>query len=70
MPIDILAGSPTLRQQIESQVPLADIVASWRPGVAEFEEIRRNYLLYCGLERIADRRIELPIAELVRREQA
>ena len=46
MPIDILAGSPTLRQQIESQVPLADIVASWRPGVAEFEEIRRNYLLY------------------------
>jgi uncharacterized protein YbbC (DUF1343 family) len=46
MPIDILAGSSTLRQQIESQVPLADIVASWRPGVAEFDEIRRNYLLY------------------------
>ena len=46
MPIDILAGSPTLRQQIESQVPLADIVASWRSGVAEFQEIRRNYLLY------------------------
>ena len=46
MPIDILAGSPTLRQQIESQMPLADIVASWRPGVAEFEEIRRNYLSY------------------------
>ena len=46
MPIDILAGSPALRQQIESQVPLRDIVASWRPGVAEFDEIRRNYLLY------------------------
>jgi len=46
MPIDILAGSPALRQQIESQVPLADIVASWRPGVAEFNEIRRNYLIY------------------------
>jgi uncharacterized protein YbbC (DUF1343 family) len=46
MPIDILAGSPTLRQQIEGQVPLADIVASWRPGVAEFDEIRQNYLLY------------------------
>ena len=46
MPIDILAGSPTLRQQIDSQVPLADIVASWRSGIAEFEEIRRNYLLY------------------------
>ena len=46
MPIDILAGSPALRQQIEQQVPLKEIVASWGPGVSEFEEIRRNYLLY------------------------
>jgi len=46
MPIDILAGSPTLRQQVEQQMPLKEIVASLRPGVAEFEEIRRNYLLY------------------------
>ena len=46
MPIDILAGSPALRQQIEQQVPLKEIVASWGPGVSEFEEIRRSYLLY------------------------
>jgi uncharacterized protein YbbC (DUF1343 family) len=46
MPIDILAGSPELREQIESQMPLAEIVASWRPGVAEFTEIRRKHLLY------------------------
>jgi uncharacterized protein YbbC (DUF1343 family) len=46
MPIDILAGSPALRKQIEEQTPLEEIVASWRPGVAEFAEIRRNYLLY------------------------
>jgi uncharacterized protein YbbC (DUF1343 family) len=46
MPIDILAGSPALRQQIEQQMPLADIVATWRPGVAEFEKIRQDYLLY------------------------
>ena len=46
MPIDILAGSPELRVQIEEQMPLADIVASWQPGVAEFEELRRGYLLY------------------------
>jgi uncharacterized protein YbbC (DUF1343 family) len=46
MPIDILAGSPTLRQQIEDQVPLDDIVASWREGVAEFAEMRKPYLLY------------------------
>jgi len=46
MPIDILAGSPALRQQIENQVPLEEIVASWRPGIREFEEIRRKFLLY------------------------
>jgi len=46
MPIDILAGSPELREQIESQVRLDDIVASWRPGETEFAEIRRPYLLY------------------------
>jgi uncharacterized protein YbbC (DUF1343 family) len=46
MPIDILAGSPELRVQIEEQMPLADIVASWQPGVAEFEELRRGYLIY------------------------
>jgi uncharacterized protein YbbC (DUF1343 family) len=46
VPIDILAGSPALREQIEEQTPLEEIVASWRPGVAEFAEIRRNYLLY------------------------
>jgi uncharacterized protein YbbC (DUF1343 family) len=46
MPIDILAGSPALRQQIESQVPLKEIAATWRPGVAEFQEISRKYLLY------------------------
>ncbi len=46
MPIDILAGSPTLRQQIEQQVPLDEIAESWGAGVAEFEEVRRPYLLY------------------------
>ncbi len=46
MPIDILAGSPALRRQIEQQVPLADIVASWRPGETDFAEARRPYLLY------------------------
>jgi uncharacterized protein YbbC (DUF1343 family) len=46
MPIDILAGSPALRQQIENQAPLEEIAASWRPGVAGFQEIMRKYLLY------------------------
>ena len=46
MPIDILAGSPTLREQIEQQMPLADIVASWRPGETEFAALREPYMLY------------------------
>jgi uncharacterized protein YbbC (DUF1343 family) len=46
MPIDILAGSPELREQIERQVPLGEIVASWAPGEQEFAEIRAPYLLY------------------------
>jgi uncharacterized protein YbbC (DUF1343 family) len=46
MPIDILAGSPALREQIKQQVPIDDIAESWRPGVAEFEEVRQAYLLY------------------------
>jgi uncharacterized protein YbbC (DUF1343 family) len=46
VPIDILAGSPALRQQIERQTLLADIGASWRAGEAEFAKIRAPYLLY------------------------
>jgi uncharacterized protein YbbC (DUF1343 family) len=46
MPIDILAGSTELREQIEQQVPLEEIAESWMPGVTEFEEIRKPYLLY------------------------
>jgi len=46
MPIDILAGSTKLREQIESQVPLAEIAASWREGEREFADAARPYLLY------------------------
>ena len=46
LPIDILAGSAELREQIEAQVPLADIAASWRSGEAEFAATIRPYLLY------------------------
>jgi uncharacterized protein YbbC (DUF1343 family) len=46
MPIDILAGSAALRAQIEGQVPLEEIVRSWRSGEAEFTGSIRPYLLY------------------------
>jgi uncharacterized protein YbbC (DUF1343 family) len=46
MPIDILAGSTQLREQIEQQVPIDDIAASWQAGTRAFEELRKPYLLY------------------------
>jgi uncharacterized protein YbbC (DUF1343 family) len=46
MPIDILAGSAALREQIERQVALDEIVESWGPGQAAFTELRKSYLLY------------------------
>ena len=46
MPIDILAGSPALREQVEAQAPLADIVASWAEGEADFRALRQSVLLY------------------------
>ena len=46
MPIDILAGSPRLREAIESDVPAPDIAAEWEGPVREFGEVRRKYLMY------------------------
>ena len=46
MPIDILAGSPELRTQIESGMGAADIARSWQPSVSAFMKTRERYLLY------------------------
>jgi len=46
LPIDILAGSAALREQIESNLGALDIAASWREEEEAFREIRRPYLLY------------------------
>ena len=46
LPIDILAGSDALRQQIESQMPPAAIADSWRTDEAAFRDLRRPFLLY------------------------
>jgi uncharacterized protein YbbC (DUF1343 family) len=46
MPIDILAGSPALRAQIEAGATAREIAASWEEGVAAFEPARRSSLLY------------------------
>ena len=46
LPIEILAGSPTLRRQIEASLPPADIAASWQKDEAAFRTLRQPYLLY------------------------
>src|SRR5262249_19218534 len=46
MPIDILAGSSALREQIERGVSAREIAESWVVDVAEFEKVRQEYLLY------------------------
>jgi uncharacterized protein YbbC (DUF1343 family) len=46
LPIDILAGSSRLREQIEAGVPACEIAQSWEPETAEFVELRKQFLLY------------------------
>jgi uncharacterized protein YbbC (DUF1343 family) len=46
MPIDILAGSSELRQQIEAGVPVGDIARSWETATDRFLELRKQFLLY------------------------
>ena len=45
-PIDILAGSSGLREQIDAGMPAREIARLWQAAVAEFEKIRRRFLLY------------------------
>ena len=45
-PIDILAGSDLLRRQIETDVPLEEIVEGWREDEEAFHRVRTPYLLY------------------------
>jgi hypothetical protein len=46
LPIDILAGSPRFREQIEAGASAAEMADSWRGDERAFKEIRAEYLLY------------------------
>lgn len=46
MPIDILAGSDTLRQQIELDRNATDIAQGWIDAIESFNVLRQRYLLY------------------------
>jgi uncharacterized protein YbbC (DUF1343 family) len=46
LPIDILAGSDALRQQIESDLPPQRMAESWHRDEEDFRGVRAGYLLY------------------------
>jgi uncharacterized protein YbbC (DUF1343 family) len=46
LPIDILAGSSELREQIERGMPAGEIADSWNGAVAGFRGVRERFLLY------------------------
>ena len=46
LPIDILAGSSELREQIERGVSAREIARSWEPAVDAFLKTRERFLIY------------------------
>ncbi|MDP9371878.1 MAG: DUF1343 domain-containing protein [Chloroflexota bacterium] len=46
LPIDLLAGTPRLREALDAGTPPAAIIAGWEPALARFAETRHPYLLY------------------------
>ena len=46
LPIDILAGSSSLREQVEAGRPAREIARSWESDVLAFEKVRERFLLY------------------------
>ena len=46
MPIDCLAGSNSLRQQIDAGMTAKEIARSWEAPVAAFKKVRERFLLY------------------------
>jgi uncharacterized protein YbbC (DUF1343 family) len=43
---DVLAGGPTLREQIQKGMSAKEIKATWTEGLVKFGKIRNKYLLY------------------------
>jgi uncharacterized protein YbbC (DUF1343 family) len=46
LPFDILAGSSSLREQLEAGVAPEEIARSWEAEVSEFEKVRKRFLMY------------------------
>jgi uncharacterized protein YbbC (DUF1343 family) len=44
--IDLLTGSSRFRTQFDAGDSAAEIMAGWKTELAEFDRLRRHYLLY------------------------
>ncbi|WP_377267128.1 exo-beta-N-acetylmuramidase NamZ domain-containing protein [Peterkaempfera sp. SMS 1(5)a] len=47
---DLLAGTDELRRGLEAGAEPGELIRSWSPGLAEFEELRRRHLRYPRLQ--------------------
>lgn len=45
-PIDLLSGSATVRQHLDANQPVSDLVDLWKEEADQFKELRREYLIY------------------------
>ncbi len=46
LPIDLLTGDAAIREGLDQGVPVKDLEAAWQPELAEFLQVRREFLLY------------------------
>ena len=46
LPMDMILGDRSLREQIEAGVPISELDQQWQPEVEEFIDTRKPYLLY------------------------
>jgi len=46
MPIDLILGSNTVRQQLEQMVPVTTMEKQWQDGLDAFEKLRQEVFLY------------------------
>ena len=56
LPIDILAGNATYREDIERGTIPRRMAESWKPAVAEFERLRQQYRFTLHLHSNAEAR--------------
>ncbi len=45
-PIDLLWGSDQLRRHIDADRAVEDLAAEWQPATQQFQDLRRDYMLY------------------------